>query len=76
MAKRRTYPITPQAPLRIKAVDYQSQADEGSGVCLECGAPAEQYVEPDAEGYRCSACGAMAVMGLEQMLISELLEIA
>jgi hypothetical protein len=45
-----------------------TQADENIGFCQECGA--EAYgVEPDARGYRCESCGAMAVSGAEELLI-------
>lgn len=38
------------------------------GVCIACGE--EAYgVEPDAEEYRCEACGQMKVYGWEQVLL-------
>lgn len=39
------------------------------GFCLECGAERDGC-EPDAEGYECYNCGAMAVMGADNILIS------
>ncbi len=39
------------------------------GFCLECGAERDGC-EPDAEGYECEECGAMAVMGAENVLIA------
>ena len=44
------------------------QADNGVGICCACGAE-QSNVEPDATGYRCECCGALAVMGAEQLLI-------
>jgi hypothetical protein len=39
-----------------------------SGFCLECGAERDGC-EPDAEGYECYECGAMAVVGAETLLV-------
>lgn len=36
------------------------------GFCLECGAERDGC-EPDAENYECYECGAMAVMGAENI---------
>lgn len=42
--------------------------DDNIGFCLECGS--SQYgVEPDAENYRCEACGEHCVFGVEQILL-------
>lgn len=40
-----------------------------TGFCLECGNE-QEGCEPDAEGYECEACGAMAVMGAENCLMA------
>ena len=45
------------------------KADGGEGICIHCGAQADGYVEPDAEKYKCEACGQMAVYGAEQLLM-------
>lgn len=42
--------------------------DGTQGFCLKCGS--EAYgVEPDARGYRCEACDAPKVYGLEELLL-------
>jgi predicted RNA-binding Zn-ribbon protein involved in translation (DUF1610 family) len=40
-----------------------------AGGCIACGAIVESDIEPDARGYKCPECGAMAVYGLEELLI-------
>lgn len=43
---------------------------EMSGLCLSCGdLDTQPPIEPDAEGYKCPACGAMDRCGLEQALL-------
>jgi len=56
--------------------EYQYLTFSGSpGICMQCGAVTESGVEPDIGApepdrcYRCEACGARAVWGLEQALI-------
>ena len=44
------------------------QGDELVGFCLECGEERDGC-EPDARGYECYACGAMRVMGAEELLL-------
>jgi predicted RNA-binding Zn-ribbon protein involved in translation (DUF1610 family) len=45
------------------------EADDCMGFCTACGA--EVYgVEPDARKYECEECGAHAVYGAEELLIS------
>lgn len=41
---------------------------DNPGFCLECGAERDGC-EPDAEGYECYDCGAMAVAGAENVLV-------
>jgi hypothetical protein len=48
----------------VEAIESQEYA----GFCLACGSQADG-VEPDAERYRCEACGAHLVYGAEQILI-------
>jgi hypothetical protein len=56
--------------MKIKLDDVLAaiQEDDNLGFCLNCG---EQQggVEPDAEHYRCEACGHMDVFGAEQILL-------
>ena len=68
-------PVTTEHPLRMREADYREESEEGGGRCLNCRAVADQYCEPDAREYRCDVCGQNTVMGLEEMLVQELLEI-
>ena len=43
--------------------------DNDGGICTAC-QEIVYGVEPDAERYECDACGAMAVCGAEQWLLS------
>jgi hypothetical protein len=51
-----------------EAVERHNTSLDNPGFCLACGKEAEG-VEPDAERYRCEACGSMRVYGAEQLLI-------
>lgn len=55
--------------LDIAEVLAAAQGDNNTGFCAECGAQADG-VEPDARKYKCDACGAMAVYGAEEILIT------
>lgn len=44
------------------------QEDDSTGFCAACGAE-QSGVEPDASGYRCKSCGALEVMGAENLLL-------
>lgn len=50
-----------------EAVERCNTSLDNPGFCLACGEEAEG-VEPDAEGYVCESCDALAVMGAEQLL--------
>jgi len=52
----------------IQRLMAEADAGENVGACTECGEVA-YGVEPDAEKYRCEACGAHAVTGVETLLI-------
>lgn len=45
------------------------RADEDVGICTQCGAETTG-VEPDARGYECETCGAHAVCGAEELLLT------
>lgn len=45
------------------------EQDEHPGFCINCGEPAEDYVEPDARRYRCSFCRTDGVYGAEELLL-------
>ena len=48
-------------------IESALSSDECLGFCVECGE--DQFgVEPDAEKYECSICGARKVFGVEQLL--------
>lgn len=46
----------------------EAMLDGDAGFCVTC-REEHHMVEPDAEGYRCDACGAFTVYGLEQLLL-------
>lgn len=56
-------------PLEITLEEYEENMDEGVGVCIACGEWQGDYVEPDARGHKCEACGKNRVYGLEELLI-------
>jgi hypothetical protein len=43
--------------------------DDCTGICIDCGEEV-MGVEPDARGYTCDCCGAPAVYGAEELLIT------
>lgn len=45
------------------------ESGESIGFCKECG-HSQDGCEPDARGYKCESCGAMAVYGAEEMLVA------
>ena len=46
--------------------------DDGGGICIACHEVADGFVEPDAEGYECDACGAFKVCGAELWLLQNI----
>ena len=63
-----------QKTYSIHADDYREYANMYYGICIGCGAWAEQ-VEPDAHEYPCQECGENAVMGAEEALLAGHLDI-
>ena len=57
------------SPIDMKRVIEAVQTDELLGFCKDCGEESEDRVEPDARGYKCAACGAMAVYGAEELML-------
>lgn len=53
------------AAIDLEELMALAQEDECIGVCLACG-EYQDGVEPDAEDYRCEACGRHRVFGAEQ----------
>ena len=59
--------------VRITQATYADMSENYGGYCSACGD--EAYgVEPDASRYRCESCGELAVYGVEELLISGLLQ--
>jgi tRNA(Ile2) C34 agmatinyltransferase TiaS len=50
---------------------YVNACEDNEGLCLTCGAvtASSGFVEPDAEGYRCSECDRFDVVGIELALV-------
>jgi len=48
--------------------EYREGDEGGLGYCVACGVDATP-VEPDAEKYKCEACGQHQVYGLDNLLI-------
>jgi hypothetical protein len=55
--------------------EYHNHVNNYDGICAECEEIHDGGVEPDAEEYECDCCGAAAVMGIENALISGLIDI-
>lgn len=53
----------------VAAVERSMTTLDDPGFCIACGAEADG-VEPDARRYPCEACGAAAVYGAEELLIT------
>ncbi len=60
--------------IRMTGGCYRRLYDDMTGVCTVCHQLADD-VEPDAMNYKCQSCGMPAVMGLEQALLLDDLEI-
>lgn len=61
---------------KLSQADYHEACNEYAGYCTTCKAVTnESGVEPDAEEYMCDECGEFTVMGIEQALILDYLEI-
>jgi hypothetical protein len=56
--------------------DLEQHIEDNDGLCLACGEWSEGGVEPDAEDYKCTDCGAMAVCGAEQAMLLGRLELS
>jgi hypothetical protein len=55
-----------------RAVERSLKTLDCPGFCIACGAEADGC-EPDARGYVCEGCGAAAVYGAEELMISAVL---
>lgn len=61
--------------MKMTTEQYEEHVENNSGYCKECDAITSDEVEPDAEGYECPECGNMSVMGTENALLLEHIEI-
>ena len=59
----------------ISEEEYAHHSNDYDGLCLSCGAWSSGGVEPDAENYKCEACGERAVCGAEQALLMGKLDV-
>ena len=55
--------------INISEEEYSDHVENYDGVCLSCHEFTCGGVEPDAEGYKCDACGERNVVGTENALI-------
>ena len=61
--------------MRIQECDYLEACEAYQGFCTTCESFTRECTEPDAEGYDCPECCEHTVMGAEQALLLDLLEI-
>ena len=59
--------------IRISQETYAEMSENYGGYCTQCGDEASG-VEPDARKYVCESCGERAVYGIEELLISGLIQ--
>lgn len=55
-------------PCRMTMWRFETLQWQHAGLCLKCGQIQDDGCEPDAEEYVCDACGAEAVMGMDNAL--------
>lgn len=67
--------IDREHPIKMTMDEYRDHRENYDGFCLACGEVKEGGCEPDCENYLCESCEAMAVQGLENLLIADLIEI-
>jgi hypothetical protein len=60
---------TPVVHISQSRIMRAIESGESVGFCKECGRE-QDGCEPDARNYKCESCGALAVYGAEEMLIS------
>ena len=59
----------------IAEAHYRDLRESYSGICLHCHAIKHGDVEPDAENYKCEDCGKKRMFGIEQLVISGVLQV-
>lgn len=57
-------------PLRITESQYTEHRNNYDGYCIACGEIQFGGCEPDAEKYRCEACGERTVYGIEMLIFT------
>lgn len=62
--------------MKISASRYDAECYDNGGYCTECDEITTYGIEPDAQGCECEACGSQSVMGVEEALISGLIEVS
>ena len=66
-------PMQQSQVIRISQETYAQMSENYGGYCTQCGDEAAG-VEPDARQYVCESCGERAVYGIEELLISGLIQ--
>ena len=66
--------MTERLTIKMTESEYHQHVSDSDGVCLACG-EWRSDCEPDAEGYPCESCGEAQVMGVENALIEERIDI-
>lgn len=61
--------------MKMTEEQYQEHTEANDGYCTKCDKVTSSDVEPDAEGYHCEECQNETVMGVENALILEHIEI-
>ena len=62
--------------MKLSEDEYRFEREEHAGFCTACDSIADYGVEPDAREYRRPDCEGLTVCGLEEALLSGLIEIA
>jgi hypothetical protein len=66
-------PMKQSQVIRISQETYADMSENYGGYCTHCGDEASG-VEPDARQYVCESCGERTVYGIEELLISGLIQ--
>jgi hypothetical protein len=61
--------------MRFSYEDFRAHENNYDGYCTKCGSIQHGNTEPDAEGYECSKCGEMAVLGMDNALCMGFIEV-
>lgn len=61
--------------MKMTTAQFEEHQDDNAGYCTHCDQITTSDVEPDAEGYDCPECHNQTVMGLDNALVLEHVEI-